>query len=101
MWTRWKQIFAFALLLTVIAGAVAAGSDHVIYVSNERSGDVTLIDGANGTVTAIIPVGKRPRGIHCSPDGSRVYVALSGSPRRVPAQIVHARRQIAQPTASA
>jgi hypothetical protein len=48
LWTRWKQIFAFALLLTVIAGAVAAGSDHVIYVSNERSGDVTLIDGANG-----------------------------------------------------
>src|SRR5205085_11593467 len=33
---------------------------------------------------ATLPVGKRPRGIHCSPDGRRVYVALSGSPRMAP-----------------
>jgi YVTN family beta-propeller protein len=49
-------------------------------VSNERSGDVTLIDGSSQQVLATIPVGKRPRGIHASPDGKILFVALSGSP---------------------
>src|SRR6185295_18796343 len=30
-------------------------------------------------VVATIPVGKRPRGIHVSPDGKTLYVALSGT----------------------
>src|SRR4051794_35979420 len=51
-----------------------------VCVSNERSGDVTILDGADRSVVATIPVGKRPRGIHASPDGKRLYVALSGSP---------------------
>ena len=33
---------------------------------------------------ATIPVGKRPRGIKVSPDGSLFYVALSGSPKCPP-----------------
>src|SRR4051812_42200108 len=51
-----------------------------IYVSNERSGDVSVIDPATNRVVATIPVGKRPRGIRVSKDGKTVYVALSGSP---------------------
>ena len=54
--------------------------DYQIFVTNERSGDVTVIDGGDFKVVDTIPVGKRPRGIHVSPDGRAVYVALSGTP---------------------
>ncbi len=37
--------------------------------------------------SATIPVGKRPRGIHASPDGKTVYVALSGTPIAAPPQL--------------
>jgi YVTN family beta-propeller protein len=42
------------------------------------------MDPAQATVLARIPVGKRPRGLKLSPDGARLYVALSGSPRSGP-----------------
>jgi YVTN family beta-propeller protein len=51
-----------------------------IYVTNERSGDLSIIDSATHEVVATVPLGKRPRGIHASPDGKLIYVALSGSP---------------------
>ncbi len=51
-----------------------------IYSSNEISGDLTVIDSADYKVVATVPLGKRPRGIHASPDGKTIYVALSGSP---------------------
>jgi YVTN family beta-propeller protein len=38
-------------------------------------------------VLGTIPVGKRPRGIHASPDGKTVYVALSGTPIAAPPQL--------------
>ena len=55
-------------------------TSYQIWVSNERSGDVTIIDGADFKVVGTLPVGKRPRGIHVGPDGKTVYVALSGTP---------------------
>jgi YVTN family beta-propeller protein len=61
------------------AGAGSRGS-YLVCISNERSGDVTIIDGATQAVVATVAVGKRPRGIHASPDGRLLYVALSGSP---------------------
>jgi PQQ-dependent catabolism-associated beta-propeller protein len=51
-----------------------------VYVTNERSGDLTIIDSANNEVVATVSLGKRPRGIHASLDGKTIYVALSGSP---------------------
>jgi YVTN family beta-propeller protein len=51
-----------------------------IYVTNEVSGDLTVVDPATNTVVATIPLGKRPRGIRAAPDRSAVYIALSGSP---------------------
>jgi YVTN family beta-propeller protein len=70
---------------TLIMAALSAGRAHAspayqVYVSNERSGDVTVIDGSDFKVLATIPVGKRPRGIHASADGTAIYVALSGTP---------------------
>src|SRR4051812_3426510 len=76
-----------AVLLLVFAGEIAivrasarGAPPYLVCVSNERSGDVTIIDGAGRKVLATVPVGKRPRGIHASPDGRRLYVAVSGSP---------------------
>src|SRR4051794_15113599 len=63
-WLRSACIISVSLVLVM---NVAASDDCMIYVSNERSGDVTVIDGANNAVLSTLPVGKRPRGIHCSP----------------------------------
>lgn len=55
------------------------GSYRVL-VTNERSGDLSVIDGETREVLATLPLGKRPRGLKLSPDGKLLYVALSGSP---------------------
>src|SRR5579871_3590430 len=74
----WSRILGALFIGLPLAGAPAAS--YQICVSNERSGDVTVIDGTSGKVVATIPVGKRPRGITASPDGKTIYVALSGTP---------------------
>jgi YVTN family beta-propeller protein len=51
-----------------------------IYVTNEGSGDLSVIDAEKLEVIATVPLGKRPRGIHASPDRRTIYIALSGSP---------------------
>src|SRR5918994_4709352 len=51
-----------------------------LYVTNEISGDLSVIDVETERVIATIPLGKRPRGVRVSPDRSTLYVALSGSP---------------------
>src|SRR6476620_2774034 len=79
-----QRLFVLCVLL---AGAVVARAEspgYLVFVSNERSGDITVIDGTTDRVVANFPVGKRPRGIHATPDGTRVFVTLSGSPRMAP-----------------
>src|SRR5205814_2754669 len=72
-------------VLALAALSVSAESQHYdVFVSNERSGDVTVIDGTTDAVVATFPVGKRPRGIHATRDGKRIFVTLSGSPRMAP-----------------
>lgn len=51
-----------------------------IYVSDEADGDLTILDSASNLVVDTIHLGKRPRGIHASPDGKQIYIAVSGSP---------------------
>jgi len=55
-----------------------------LYVTNEQSGDLSVIDAETGMVVNTIKLGKRPRGIAASPDGTKLYVALSGSPAAGP-----------------
>ncbi len=55
-----------------------------VYVTNETSGDLTIIDAGSQSVVGTVRLGKRPRGIAASPDGTRLYVALSGSPSAGP-----------------
>jgi quinoprotein dehydrogenase-associated probable ABC transporter substrate-binding protein len=51
-----------------------------VFVTNERSGELSVIDPQSRSVVATVALGKRPRGMGLSPDGRRLYVALSGSP---------------------
>ena len=51
-----------------------------VYVTNEVSGDLSVIDPATNTAVATLPLGKRPRGIRVAPAGPELYIALSGSP---------------------
>jgi len=71
-------------VLCVASVICAEPPSYFVCVSNERSGDVTVIDGSTDAVIATVPVGKRPRGIHATPDGKRLFVTLSGSPRMAP-----------------
>jgi YVTN family beta-propeller protein len=62
------------------APAPAAPPGPKLYVSDETGGAVVVIDATSGQVVDRIAVGKRPRGIRISRDGTVLLVALSGSP---------------------
>ena len=91
-----KTSFSRSFLVT-IAGAIAilagatsisrADGGYEIFVTNEKSGDLTVIDGVTQKASATFPVGKRPRGIHASPDGKLIYVAVSGTPIAPPPKL--------------
>ncbi len=76
--------FICGALLLWTATARSQTNGYHIFVSNEHSGTITVISGGDFKVTDMIIVGKRPRGIHASPDGKTVYVALSGTPIEAP-----------------
>src|SRR4051812_7078976 len=80
-------LFVFVPEIAIVRATAQGAPPYLVCVSNERSGDVTIIDGAGRNVIATIPVGKRPRGLHPSPDGKLLYVALSGSPITGPPQL--------------
>ncbi|MGU3541343.1 YVTN family beta-propeller repeat protein, partial [Methylobacterium sp. A54F] len=47
--------------------------------SNERDNTVSVIDTATFEVTRTFPVGRRPRGLVFSRDGSRLFLCASDS----------------------
>jgi YVTN family beta-propeller protein len=73
-------VLSTLILACAAARALAAATGYTVYISDERSADVSVVDGVTRAVKATWHVGKRPRGIHVSPDGTRLYVAVSGSP---------------------
>ena len=60
--------------------APASAAAYRVYVTNEGSGDISIIDPVARAVVGRVALGKRPRGIVASPDRRLLYVALSGSP---------------------
>lgn len=62
----------------------AQAREERVYVSDEDGGNVIVLGTASNAVIARIPVGKRPRGLRVSPDGTRLFVALSGVPKSGP-----------------
>jgi YVTN family beta-propeller protein len=80
---------AFALASTATAARALpqrnaspqeGGSPYLLYVTNERVGEISIIDPASHRQINRIAVGKRPRGLVASPDHKLLYVAVSGSP---------------------
>src|SRR5947199_10115728 len=66
-------------LLALLSACSPSGPAYRVYISNEGSGDLSIIDPSKMEAQTV-PIGKRARGIHPSPDGKLIYVALSGSP---------------------
>jgi YVTN family beta-propeller protein len=69
---------AAGLALSDLAQAARA------YVSNEDDGTVMVVGMDQLKVVATLEVGKRPRGMVLSRDGTLLYVAVSGSPKCPP-----------------
>jgi YVTN family beta-propeller protein len=44
----------------------------LVYVSNEGSDNISIVDTHKDSVVSTIFVGKRPRGIRVSPDGKTI-----------------------------
>src|SRR4051812_11179323 len=63
--------------LTTFASSASAQGGPLVFVSNEGSHDISVINSATNTVVAHIPVAGRARGIQASPDRKHVYVAVS------------------------
>jgi YVTN family beta-propeller protein len=59
-------------------GSLAATpNSQTVYVANENSNNISLIDASSNTVTATIPVGALPRSIAITPDGQTAFVIAS------------------------
>jgi YVTN family beta-propeller protein len=65
-------------------GQATPAPGPLLYTSDEQGGVVVVLEPGSGRVVDRVTVGKRPRGLKISPDGRRLYVALSGSPRTGP-----------------
>jgi PQQ-dependent catabolism-associated beta-propeller protein len=72
-----KLYLAPLLFFAFVFNSVSAAPTGRIFITNERGDSVSVINGTSLAVEATIDVGKRPRGIGLSPDGSELYVAVS------------------------
>src|SRR5437870_2429795 len=72
------------LAVLALAGCGSKAGSYRVYVTNEASGDLTVIDPVKMEAIATLPLGKRARGIHPTADGKLLFVALSGSPLAPP-----------------
>ena len=72
--------FAAAVLALAACTPREKGNDRV-FVSDEETDVVHVLDGLTGEVEAILRTGERPRGLALSPDGKVLYVAASDSDR--------------------
>ena len=88
---RPTHAFLLGISLLVLFGAPSckkeaqsATTKEYLVVSNEDSGELSIIDAASDTLLSTFNVGRRPRGIKASRDGQCIFVALSGSPKCPP-----------------
>ena len=75
---------AAAVIATIPVGDTPAGvsvspDGGKIYVTNELSQTLSVIDSATNTVIATIPVGFFPQGVDFLPTGSKAYIANTAS----------------------
>jgi YVTN family beta-propeller protein len=63
-----------AVIAAILALPLAAAAEPFAYVANLGGNTVSVIDAADGSVAATIPVGQGPDGIAATTDGAQVYV---------------------------
>src|SRR5262249_8839105 len=79
-----KILVAAVVIAGCSKGKGAGAREERVYVSDEDGGNVIVLSTRDDWVVARIAVGKRPRGLRISPDGSKLFVALSGLPKAGP-----------------
>ena len=57
-----SRMFALALAAVWLAGCGSSGPSYRLYVSNEASGDLTVIDAGRMEAVETVALGKRARG---------------------------------------
>jgi PQQ-dependent catabolism-associated beta-propeller protein len=67
----------FLLCALFLASCSRYPSSTLIFITNERSGTITVIDSTTDKIIDTIPVGGRPRGIRIGGSGRFAYVAVS------------------------
>src|SRR5437764_4804389 len=73
---------ALALLLLTPLAVRPSGAAPFAYVSNEKAGNVTVVDLATDRPVAAMATGGRRRGIQVSADGKTLYVSRAGLERQ-------------------
>ncbi|MBO0734316.1 MAG: YncE family protein [Methylocapsa sp.] len=71
LWAALILVFAFA--------ASPAKAAPFVYVTNNGSNNVTVIDTFTNKVVATVPLGSGPRGVAVTPDGKKVYAGNGNS----------------------
>lgn len=80
----WMILLGVCGYVFEVAAAASDVSGGRGYVSNEDGQSVSVLDLRSASNIATIEVGKRPRGMKLSRDGSRLFVAVSGLPKCPP-----------------
>ncbi|MBL4638293.1 MAG: PQQ-dependent catabolism-associated beta-propeller protein [Gammaproteobacteria bacterium] len=70
-----KQLLLSSLVL--VSASAWADPTYRLFVTNEKSNTVSVIDSRTGKIETTLEIGDRPRGIGLSPDQKILYVALS------------------------
>ncbi|MDH5592291.1 MAG: PQQ-dependent catabolism-associated beta-propeller protein, partial [Gammaproteobacteria bacterium] len=70
-----KQLLVSSFIL--VSATAWAEPSYRLFVTNEKSNSVSVIDSRTGEVETTLDIGDRPRGIGLSPDHKTLYVALS------------------------
>jgi YVTN family beta-propeller protein len=65
----------------------ATTATYDVYVTNETTGNLSIIDGVTGKVKSTHPLGSRPRGLRLGLDGRTFFISLSGAPRSLPGMV--------------
>jgi DNA-binding beta-propeller fold protein YncE len=72
---------AFEVAVGESPRSLARAPDGTVWVANQKSASVSVLDSSNGELVATLPLprGSKPAGVAFSPDGSAGYVTLEGT----------------------